>query len=1735
MGWILRQRRALLVGAAVCAAGCLASSKAYSQTSMSAADVLIFGANGDDQVGEQTATAGDVNGDGHTDFLIGSTRADGPGESNRGRAYLVLGSSLSTPTDLDNPPSGSVVVINGALAGDRLASAIAGVGDVNNDGFDDIAIGAARADYAGRSDSGTVYLIYGSGTLPSVIDVENLGPLGVVVGGASPNDRLGSAVSGAGDVNGDGFDDLLLGAPNGDPNGRSNAGEATLLFGSDSLPTSVDLATPNTPLVLLQGQHGGDNLGNCLAGVGDVNGDTWPDFMLGAKNADPNGGSSGEAYLIFGQSSWPGTVDLRDLPAAGLSGCEVRGASANDRLGHACSGAGDIDGDGFLDLIVAANEANRGGLQDVGEVVVIFGSTSLPAVIEASNLGSLGFKARGLAAGDQFGVSVAGVGDVSGDGRDDLLIGASRANPNGRNNAGAAYLIHGRSDFPALLTGADYLTYGVPYEGIDAGDQGGFSVAAAGDLNGDGGRDFVISANCASPLNRTLAGEVYVFYGETLLPPTALSCSASGTEIALSWTNPQEYDTIEIYRDGDFLTSLNGTETSYEDVDAPVGLHVYQLVGLESGNATAEVECSVSVIVLPPLGLSCSSDEKTTSLSWMNGQSYTSIRVLRDGVEIAVLPGSTTLLNDPGLLPGSYLYCVIGETGAGQSTETCCELLVPDPVDFLSCTVEADEVTLAWTDPVGYDELLIERDGTLIVTVPGEVTSFTDIGVSAGSHEYRVLGAVGSSLATGVTCLVEVVPSVADFVCEASGFEVQLSWTGPIVYDSIEVTRDGVVVATLPGDQTSYLDMPAVAGLYDYGVRGLVGVGASNEVRCEIELLIEISNFTCSSTAGDVFLSWTNGQIYDEILVRREGVLIATLPGIASSFLDESLPAGVYEYQLTASGSTSAAPAVVCEVVVLDPPTNLDCLASGNQVALNWSNRGGYDQLLVYRDGALLAALVGSATSYVDTVPAGSYAYEVTGVASQATSAAATCEVAGPGAPSGLSCVGDIDGVEVNWINGAGYDSVSIEVDGNPYVTLPGSAESAELIGLALGTHVICVTGVSSGNASTPVCCQISIPLPLVALDCQAQGGSVLLSWTNGEIYQAVTIARDGLPVATVAGFVEGYTDVVGPGEYEYSITASIGTGETLPLSCAIEVLEPISSLSCNSTGGAVALDWTSGEAYDSIEVYRNGLLLATLSGLASSFDDFGLSAGFYNYQVRGVRTGSSVTLTSDCSLTIPLAPFGLTCALEAGSNVSLNWSNSQVGDEITVSRDGVLLTTLEGTATSFADPGLAPGLYTYCVRSRLGSAESVATCCEVRVPIPPAPFDCVSEPGGVLLTWTPGESYDSVLIFRNGLFLAAVPGSESSLLDPTAEPGAYTYTIVGFVAGYESAGVDCTVTVPFPPSNLTCTPSFTAVELTWTLPLTYDSINLLRNGQLVVELPGDALGYTDLALSAGSYAYEVCGVIGSDHSPAANCLIDILAAPLDLICCSDDGAVTLSWVNPLGYDSIEIYRSGFLVATLGGGVTEYSENFSEFGSVGYDVVGRIGEATSLPGFCSVGLLEAPVALSSSLENPFQLAPEVRLTWDLGDNYDSVQIFRNRELIATVSGVTDSFLDVDIAEGSFDYHLVAQRSFGDCSAAQSESTQISFVIPVLVRCDANNDLTVNIADSVFILNYLFQDGPFPSCFDQADCNDDGSVNLADTIYLNQYQFTEGPPPPAPFPDPGFDPTDDNIGCEDSAY
>ena len=448
-------------------------------TGMGFSHEVLFTLTGEasgDAFGSAVAPAGDFNGDGYPDFIVGA-QDNGAGGTGAGRAYVFYGGP-----DADNVPD---VVLTGA-ASDAFGLSVAGIGDVNEDGLDDVIVGAPFSDAAGDF-AGRAYVYFGGAPADDVADL--------ILSGEAAGDNLGMSVSGDGDVNGDGHPDFAVGARHFDAGMfEDNNGRVYVYFGGPDLSTTPDLT--------ITGSAEDVEFGTSLSLVGDVNGDGFDDLLAGALSNDTGTKGAGAAYLYFGGLNMDTVPDLT-----------ITGQDPNDHLGFRVAAAGDYNADGYADfLVTAAGDFVTGSV--TSKVYMYLGGpnpdTTRDLILQGEDLD------------DWFGVALGSAGDVDGDGYDDFLVGAHTS---------------GALD---PITSKAYLYLGGSTPNTDPGlvlhgpsaDWLGYSVAGAGDIDGDGRDDFLVGAVYAG-----MGGEVTVHsvYPYRVLDPNGGETWVRGRSERVRW------------------------------------------------------------------------------------------------------------------------------------------------------------------------------------------------------------------------------------------------------------------------------------------------------------------------------------------------------------------------------------------------------------------------------------------------------------------------------------------------------------------------------------------------------------------------------------------------------------------------------------------------------------------------------------------------------------------------------------------------------------------------------------------------------------------------------------------------------------------------------------------------------------------------------------------------------------------------------------------------------------------------------------------------------------------------------------------------------------------------------------------------------------------------------------------------------------------------------------------------
>ncbi len=614
--------------------------------------------------GKSVSTAGDVNGDGYSDVIVGAYRYDG-GETDEGRAYVYHGSS----SGLSVSPNWSY---ESGQPNARFGYSVSRAGDVNGDGYSDVIVGAPYYDH-GQTDEGLAYVFHGSSSGLSVSPNWRTDP-------DESNANFGHSVSGAGDVNGDGYSDVIVGAPFAD----NDDGLAFVYHGSSGgLPTTADW-TEDSP--------GSDEwFGYSVSSAGDVNGDGYSDVIVGAPYDDHYRTDNGAAYGFYGSADglyrrWNAWIGYLDQDST--------------KFGYSVSSAGDVNGDGYSDVIVGAPEYSNGETEEGGAFVYYGRKESDPNDISDWMVESDKESAK-------FGWSVSSAGDVNADGYSDVIVGAPYYD-NGQSNEGMAFAYHGNSSglsetpnwsaqsdqasanfgrsvssagdvnndgYSDVIVGAPFFDNVETNEGMvfvyhgslsglnpyssctaesnQAGANYGTSVSSAGDVNGDGYSDVIIGARRFDN-GETDEGAAFVYHGSS----SGLTISAS-----VDWFGESNQAGANYGNSVSGAGDVNGD--GYSDII--VGAPYYDNGNMEEGGAFVYLGSSSGLLASADWTAEC--DEDSAFFGWsvsgagdVNGDGYSDVIVgayMADGSEVNEGKAGAYMGSALGLSPSAYWIVVV--------------------------------------------------------------------------------------------------------------------------------------------------------------------------------------------------------------------------------------------------------------------------------------------------------------------------------------------------------------------------------------------------------------------------------------------------------------------------------------------------------------------------------------------------------------------------------------------------------------------------------------------------------------------------------------------------------------------------------------------------------------------------------------------------------------------------------------------------------------------------------------------------------------------------------------------------------------------------------------------------------------------------------------------------------------------------------------------------------------------
>ncbi|MFI5171671.1 MAG: FG-GAP-like repeat-containing protein, partial [Chitinophagales bacterium] len=515
----------------------------YSFSQAPAPNIVLESDQATAYFGYSVSDAGDLNGDGYEDVVVGAYGYDNP-EPSEGRVYIYYG----TPTGI-NTTAGTILESNQASAffGDKVAAA----GDVNNDGYDDLIVAATYYDN-GQTDEGKVFIYHGSAagliTTPAVTMESN-----------QASARFGNGISGNGDLNNDGYDDVIVGSYLYD-NGQANEGLVYIYMGS---ATGIN---PIAAQILEQNQIS-SYFGRSVSIIGDVNGDNFDDIIVGADGWDNGQTDEGRAFVFHGNSSGVNTT------ASSIMESDYEDAY----FGNSVAGSGDVNNDGFDDVIVGAYYYAYNG-----KAFVYHGSASGIITTPATTLSD-------IPGSNYFGKSVSTAGDFNNDGYADVIVGGYLSS-NNEGAEGSAFIFFGS---PTGISTAIARSFESDQDDAEMG----YSVKCTGDINNDGFDDVIVGAHHFDN-DQIDEGRAYIFYGNNCLTSTyypdidgdlfgdqhpVITCSVPAGYVS-NQSDCNDQDALQNpntvwYTDLDDDRYYNGTGTPIIQCDLPATGYEFDIIG----------------------------------------------------------------------------------------------------------------------------------------------------------------------------------------------------------------------------------------------------------------------------------------------------------------------------------------------------------------------------------------------------------------------------------------------------------------------------------------------------------------------------------------------------------------------------------------------------------------------------------------------------------------------------------------------------------------------------------------------------------------------------------------------------------------------------------------------------------------------------------------------------------------------------------------------------------------------------------------------------------------------------------------------------------------------------------------------------------------------------------------------------------------------------------------------------
>jgi hypothetical protein len=1127
---------------------------------------------------------------------------------------------------------------------------------------------------------------------------------------------------------------------------------------------------------------------------------------------------------------------------------------------------------------------------------------------------------------------------------------------------------------------------------------------------------------------------------EILYPPLALQHSVTASSVSLNWEIPATSGGrgllgYKVYRDDLLLAQTSSN--SYTDAGLANGVYIYKVSALYAGGESAftdAISATVQVLYTPNQLQHSVLNRNDVVLNWQAPQTgprgLLGYKLYRN--DALIIQTTELSYTDLALPDGSYSYKVTAlyESGESQPSNSVNPFIeYPWPPTGLLAEVALDAVNLSWDVLPGTQvRYLLFRDGVQIADLA--LNSYQDSNLPNGSYSYYLQSSNASESGISdpcapVTASVELLYPPTSLSYQKDDDDVILSWNVPATFGGLrsllgyDVARDGVIIQRT--SDLTYRDADLPNGIYQYYITAVYDSGSSqpsNTVTVNLELPYPASLLSHIVDGNKVSLSWTaapnSGGLRDFLgyNIYRDGSLIGSVNAL--NYEDLGLTNGIYQYYVTASyssGESTPTNTVTATVEVSYPPSNLSYQIQDDDVILSWNaapNQGrallGYK---IYKDGSILATL--DTPGYIDADLAnGSYQYYVTAL----------------------------------WDSGESEPSNTVTVN-------------------------------------------LEVLYPATNLTLTVNGDEVSLNWTapasSGGLraLSGYKLLRNGSQIALINN--TEYLDAdLANGIYQYSVIASYTSGDAAASNIAtaiVEVLYAPSSLSYQVYGDAVSLNWTpapnQGRAFLAYNIYRDGNLWA--SSYDATYLDSGLANGSYQYYVTAnYESGESApTSTVTANVEVLYPPTNLSYQKD-DDDVILSWTASASSGGLRsllgydVFRDGVIIQRTSDL--TYRDANLPNGIYQYHITAVYdsGSSEpSNTVTVNLELLYPASLLSHLVDGDKVSLSWTAAPNSGGLRdflgynIYRDGSLIGSV--NALNYEDMGLANGIYQYYVTASYSSGESTPtntISATVEVLYPPSGLSISTQDDDISLSWNAP-TNGPRNLLgykiyRNGAFLAESPLNL--YNDQNLSNGHYSYQVSAFYDSGESILIGPVSAEIEVPYPVTALSAtvvEDTVTLSWTLPAtsmprAFQAYFIYRDGALHQVLSDpSLSTWTDTGLANGDYSYYLLAVYDAALSIPSntvFVNINVmpdLPAPSSLSLVMTG----TRDLRLAWLApAANVISYQLYRNDALLATTTELF--YLETDLPNGSYQYHVKALYAGGLSSASNSVTANIMIADPV---------------------------------------------------------------------------------------